>query len=178
MNDEKTNNTVLIVFLILLNMGVILFCSYLIYRQNVILTKETEKTEHCIEKKYKFNNFNSRESDQIIYGIGDNIFRKAILYKEGNICISYKRKNEELNENCIVLNKPVYMHAVERNEKTHLYIIMDNGTITEISFNNNFDTNVIEEYLKLKNIIRIYTESNDNIPVFVDYNGKEYKYAG
>ena len=177
MRDERQTNTAFIVFLILISMGIILFCCYLIYRQNIIITKNPEIKENCIQQKFTFNYLSHRENDQIIHGTGSTIFRKAILYKDGKLCISYERKNEELKESCMTLKNPIYMYSSEKDKGTYLYVIMDDGSITEISFNSNFDTNIVEKYHNLKNIIRIYTDSDD-VPVFVSYNGKEYRYAG
>ena len=177
MEKKDESNVGLIVTLIILSMGIIIFCCYLIYRQNIIIMKASKIKENSHQEEDNFYNFNNKENDQIVYGKGNTIFRKAILTREGNVCIYYKRSNEEEKQNCMKFNNPVYLYSAEKDERTYLYVIIGNDTVTEISFNNNFDINVVDKYHNLRNIIRIYTSTRDNAPVFTDKYGKEYVYG-
>lgn len=168
---KKEDNTALIVLLILLSMGIILFCSYLVYRQNAIIVKESERKATC--EKETPNNAQKKEFDQILLGDGSTIVKNVVLPKSGPVCIHYKRENEE-KEECFEFSRPVYGYLFEENKVAHLYVILENGTVTEVSLNNNFNIRTMERYHNLKNIIRIY-ETNESKLVFVDATGKEYQ---
>lgn len=173
MEKEKRDNTGLIMLLIIMSMGVIIFCCYLIYRQHLILKQEQEKIAVCMQSDP--NQLSKRKYVQVIEGTKGNI-QKVQMTKDGKICIIAQKfpNSEEKNEFCMEINGAVYAYLDEKEEKSNIYVITEEGFVTRISLTKELNTVIEEKFRGFSNIVRIYQDENGDI-VFVNQDAEETK---
>jgi len=168
--EMKQDHTVLVMILIVMCMIVIIFCCYLIYRQNLIIKKDSEN--HLLKENATPNVLEKRKYDQVIFGNGNTVIKEVLLSPKGRTCITYQK---EENQTCMDFKNPVYMDLYETKDQAYLYLLLEDGSVTEVFFTSNFDVRIKNQYRNLKNIVRMY-QTNDPLKtmIFVDYNGNEF----